>query len=83
MRRTSRDVTLRRRRLRLAMALQAGILGLVEGRRLRRMGVQETLWHKLFLRRQGASLLVYSLVLDSDRRLEPEMVHGALAALQR
>ena len=61
----------------------AAILGLVEGRRLRRMGIQETLWHAVFTRRAGTSLMVYSLVLDSDRQLEPGMVHRALEALQR
>ena len=63
--------------------MQAAILGLVEGRRLRRMGIQETIWHELFTRQGGAGLVVYSLMLDSDRRLEPRMVHDALGALQR
>ncbi|XP_043188962.1 uncharacterized protein LOC122363573 [Amphibalanus amphitrite] len=65
------------------MALQVGILALVEGRRLRRMGLQESGWNRLFLRQQGTGLLVYSLVIDSQRRLEPEHVRSALAALQR
>ena len=61
----------------------AAILGVVEGRRLRRMGIQETLWHMAFTRRAGGGLMVYSLVLDSDRRLDTGMVHRALEDLQR
>ena len=50
---------------------------------LRRLGTQEGLWHQLFTRRQGSGMLVYSLVIDSQRRLQPETVRLALAALQR
>ena len=58
-------------------------LGLVEGRVLRRLGMQETVWHEQFTRQGGTNLVVNSLAVESDRRLEPGIVHRALEALQR
>ncbi|XP_043190068.1 uncharacterized protein LOC122364073 [Amphibalanus amphitrite] len=54
-----------------------------EGRALRRLGTQETMWHELFTRRAGTSLLQYSLLLRSERPLQADTVRDALADLQR
>ncbi|XP_037084907.1 uncharacterized protein LOC119105553 [Pollicipes pollicipes] len=54
-----------------------------EGEVLRRLGPQETGWHTLFCKSDGASLLQYSLVVDSQQRLSSEQVQQALEALQR
>lgn len=56
---------------------------LKEGTVLRRLGRQEAGWHALFKGADGASLLQYSLVVDSKQQLKPEMVQLALEALQR
>ncbi|KAF0305130.1 hypothetical protein FJT64_023214 [Amphibalanus amphitrite] len=56
---------------------------LVEGTTVRRLGRQETGWHALFQGADGASLLQYSLVMDSKQELTPNMVQLALEALQR
>ena len=56
---------------------------LTEGTTLRRLGRQEAGWHALFKGADGASLLQYSLVIDSKKKLDPDMVQLALEALQR
>ncbi|XP_037078446.1 uncharacterized protein LOC119099409 [Pollicipes pollicipes] len=54
-----------------------------EGQVLRRLGLQESMWHEVFTRLGGTSLLQYSLVVDSERQLEPPKVRAALEAMQR
>ena len=54
-----------------------------EGRSLRRLGVQESMWHAMFTGRAGTSLLQYSLLLQSERPLETDTVRAALGELQR
>ena len=56
---------------------------LTEGATLRKLGRQEAGWHALFTGSDGASLLQYSLVMDSKEELTPDMVQLALEELQR